>query len=193
MRFSQIRKMDISNGSGIGVSLFTQGCPYRCHGCHNSAIWSYDGGKEFTGEDLQKILKLIEPDWVSRFSILGGEPLIPENLFELDWLISSIREKKPTIKIWLWTGTLYEDLIRFERDELAHITDDKFVNLGWSKEEELYNMESILNGIDYLVDGRYVEEQRDITLKFRGSRNQRIIDMKKSMKKLKPILAEEFL
>lgn len=156
MRFAQIRKMDISNGSGIGVSLFVQGCLWRlihCPGCHNSNIWDFNGGEEYTQKTEQQILELIKPDYNTRMSVLGGEPLIPQNYAPLAHLIKEVKAAKDSIKIWLYTGYIYENLKKVE-DE---------------------NLQCILSNIDYLVDGPYIESQRDITLAFRGSRNQRIL------------------
>lgn len=152
MRYAQIRKMDISNGAGIGVSLFTQGCTIRCKGCHNSELWNPEEGKEFTDNEIDVILNLIRPNHITRFSILGGEPMLKQNGFMLAKLINKIRQEKPQIQIWLYTGYNLHNL-------LLHA--DNY-------------QEYILDNIDYLVDGPYDESCRDITLAFRGSRNQKI-------------------
>lgn len=155
MRIASVRKMDISNGIGIGVSLFTQGCRLRCKGCHNHSIWSFDGGEEYTQEIEDAIIKLLKPDYITRFSVLGGEPFEQENVDKLLDLLRRVKEEFPDKNIWLYTGYLFE-------------------TTPWYCEE-------MFNYIDVLVDGPYIESQRDVTLPFRGSGNQRLIDMKKTL------------
>lgn len=154
MRYAQIRKIDISNGEGIGVSLFIQGCSQHCKGCFNSETWDFQGGKIYYPETTEKIIELLNKPYITRFSILGGEPLEYKNLFELSCLINKIKSTYPHIKIWMWTGFLLEDL----------------------EEKSLTNsyLDYILNNIDVLVDGPFIQEEKDISLKWRGSRNQRI-------------------
>lgn len=156
MRYSNIIKNDIVNGQDICVSFWCQGCPIHCENCHNSAIWDFNGGKEFTPATITKIIQAISANGIERnFSILGGEPLCDENLFLTTLVIQEVRKVYPNIKIFLWTGYYYEDLLKRENPHLKYIFDN----------------------IDYLIDGPYVQAQRDITLKLRGSRNQRIISM----------------
>lgn len=154
MRYAQIRKMDISNGEGIGVSLFIQGCSQHCKGCFNPETWDFQGGKIYHPETTEKIMELLNKPYIIRFSILGGEPLEYKNLFELSCLINKIKSTYPHIKIWMWTGFLLEDL----------------------EEKSLTNpyLDYVLSNIDVLVDGPFIQEEKDITLKWRGSRNQRI-------------------
>lgn len=179
MRYAQIRSMDVSSGSGIGVSLFSQGCPYYCQGCHNMSTWSANGGREFTDKEQEKVLSLLRPEWVSRLSILGGEPLLPQNVRQLSNLIAAAQNKKPSLKVWLWTGTTLEDLIRlcFKQEP----NDSALSSLGWT-DDNLNDLYDILSSIDYLIDGRFVQEKRDITLPWRGSTNQRVIDVQESKK-----------
>ena len=154
MRYSGIVNEDIENGPGFGVSLFTQGCPHRCKGCFNPETWSYDGGKEFTEKERNKILKMVHKPYITRFSLLGGEPFIPENIPTLISLIKEIKDKNPQIKIWAWTGyTLVELLMRYDETTI------------------------LLHLIDVLVDGPFIEEKKDLTLPYCGSTNQRVIDM----------------
>ena len=153
MRYSQIRRLDISNGEGVGVALFTQGCHFHCKNCFNESTWDFNGGKEFTKEVEYYSYRLVDRPHIDRETILGGEPLADENLETIDRLVANINKK-----IWVYTGNTFETLI----------SSDKYKN--------------ILNNIDVLVDGRYVDELRDLNLKFRGSSNQRIIDVKKSLK-----------
>ena len=156
MRYAQIRKMDISNGEGIGVSIFLQGCHLHCPNCFNKELWDFNGGNKITKDTLNKIVELCNYERIKRFSILGGEPLSEENLEELIIFISEIKQNCPNISIWLYTGYVYETLIPTQK--------------------------AIANLVDVLVDGPYIDKERDITLKWRGSRNQRIIDMKRTLK-----------
>ena len=155
MRYNKIRKMDISNGPGIRVSIFMQGCTFNCKNCFNQETHDFKGGEEFTQETIDKVLKLCESEHISGLSILGGEPMHPINIEGTTKLAKAFKEKYPNKNLWIWTGFL------FDRD---------------LKDKE------VLNFIDVLVDGQYVDELHDFTLKWRGSSNQRVIDVKKSLK-----------
>lgn len=155
MRYSQIRKMDISNGVGIRVSLWTQGCDIRCKGCFNSDIWDYSGGKEWTKETENELLNLCSSPHIKGLSILGGEPLSQQNYKELIHLFKVFKEKYPDKDIWMWTGRTFENLT----------------------EEQM----EVVRYVDVLVDGPWIEELGDFKLRFRGSSNQRIIDVKSWM------------
>ena len=155
MRYASIRKLDISNGEGLGVTLFTQGCPFHCKNCFNPETHDFDGGKEYTIDTKNAIVSLINRAQIKRFSILGGEPLIERNKEDMIDLCSSIKEIRPDIKIWIYTGNIFEN-----------VKDDWY--------ELLYNY------VDVLVDGPYVDSKRDLRLKFRGSSNQRVIDVYKT-------------
>ena len=155
MRYASIRRLDISNGEGLGVTLFTQGCPFHCKNCFNPETHDFDGGKEYTIDTKNAIVSLINRTQIKRFSILGGEPLIERNKEDLISLCSSIKEIRPDIKIWVYTGNIFEN-----------VKDDWY--------ELLYNY------VDVLVDGPYVDSKRDLRLKFRGSSNQRVIDVHKT-------------
>ena len=157
MKYAGIIKNDIAAGKGVNVTFFTQGCPFRCSGCHNPETWDFNGGKEFTPETLNELLESLNANDVQRnLSIMGGEPLASENLFLTALIINSVRQKYPDIQIYLWTGYGFDDLIKRSENRL----------------------EWILNNIDYLIDGPFIESERDITLAMRGSRNQKIINMK---------------
>ena len=160
MRYAQIRNMDISNGEHIGVSLFVQGCRFCCKGCFNKETWDFNGGKEWTQEVEDKFFDLINRPYIKRVSILGGEPLADGNKLVVLDLIKKIKDKYPNKSIWLYTGYTLEEI------------------------SSLNN----LRYIDVLVDGRYIEEQKDLTLKFRGSKNQRLIDIQKTLKENKIVL-----
>lgn len=155
MRYNIIRSMDISNGEGVGVSLFTQGCPYRCEGCFNEETWDYSGGEEWTKEIEEKFLNLLNKKHITRVSILGGEPM--EYPIEISYLIYRIKQIRPDIKIWIYSGDVYENLIKNP------------------------NKKEIISKCDVLVDGPFVISEKDITLKWRGSKNQRVIDVKKTI------------
>lgn len=167
MRYNLIRKMDISNGKGIGVSIFTQGCPIRCKGCFNKDTWDFNGGKLYTQETQDIILELIKPDYITKFATLGGETLLHQNIPDLLSLVKAIKEERPDIKIWCWTGQLYENLRRID---------------DWQLQE-------LINNFDYLIDGPFIQEKKDLTLLFRGSSNQRIIDIKETQQQGKLTLA----
>lgn len=159
MRYNQIDPCECTNGQNWGISLFTQGCYFRCKNCFNPETWDPKGGKKFTKEVKQQFLDLLKPKYISRCTILGGEPLIDENLFELSSLIHQIKMTRPDIKIWIYSGYTYEELVQR------------------AQEISIQYLNFILDNIDVLVDGVFIQEQKDITLPFCGSKNQRIIDM----------------
>lgn len=180
MKYAQIRKSDISNGEGIGVSLWTQGCPYHCAGCHNPDQWDRNGGKELTDQDIENMFIYINKPYISRFSILGGEPLLPENITTLLKIVLRIKEERPDIKVWVWTGTTLKDLLllcRFEDCE-----DKIFESQKWNG-QSIKELVELLNNIDYLIDGRFIQEQKDLSLKYRGSKNQKVYDMRQSIQR----------
>lgn len=181
MRIANIRSMDISNGTGIGASLFVQGCHFHCKKCFNPETWDFDGGKEYTEETQQTILKLIEPKYITRFSILGGEPLELANTVELSELINKIKQKRPDIKIWLYTGYTFEFLQKNISPSILH---ENEYALHWCC------IENILNNIDILVDGQFQEGKKDLTYPFAGSTNQRVINMQESRKQNKIVLLD---
>lgn len=152
MRYAGLKENDIVDGEGICVSLWTQGCPHRCPGCHNPETWDYQGGTEIDmGELTTKVIQAIEKNGVKRnLSILGGEPLCPHNIDFVISLVNIVRTLFPDIKIFIWTGYRLEDL------------------------QEKYQ-QSLFDKIDVLIDGPFVLAERDITLKLRGSKNQRVL------------------
>lgn len=170
MRYAQIRSMDVSNGEGIGVSLFTQGCPYHCKGCFNPETWNFEEGKLFTKKQKERILELIQNQYVSRFSVLGGEPLTPQNIVELFLLVQQIKEKKPDLKIWCWTGATIQDILEYPNG-----TNEKFESLPWTKDTYAVLIKFLAEQVDFLVQGPFIEEEKDLALRFCGSRNQKIL------------------
>ena len=163
MRYNLIRKMDISNGPGVRVSVFMQGCSFHCKNCFNSETWDFEGGKEFNDETIEKILNLCGQNYVEGLSILGGEPMHPTNIEGTTKLAKAFKEKYTNKSIWVWSGFLYD------RD---------------LKDKE------VLKYIDVLVDGQYVDELHDPTLKWRGSSNQRVIDVNKTLQNKDIVLYE---
>ena len=157
MRYNLIRKMDISNGPGVRVSIFMQGCSFHCKNCFNQETWDFEGGQEFTEDTINKVLELSDKKEVKGLSILGGEPMHPTNIEGTTKLAKAFKEKYPEKNIWAWSGFKYEDI----------------------KDNDVFNY------IDVLVDGQYKDELHDPTLKWRGSSNQRVIDIKESKKQNK--------
>lgn len=157
MRYAAIKENDIANGPGVNVSFWVQGCKNHCTDCQNPETWSFTGGKEFTKDTLNNLFKALKANGINRdLSILGGEPLCPENIPITKYIIQQVKEKYPETKIYLWSGYYYDELV---------------------KNKEI--KEEIFPYLDILVDGPYINSQRDITLKWRGSRNQNIIYLKK--------------
>ena len=163
MRYNKVRKMDISNGPGVRVSIFMQGCAFNCYNCFNPETHDFNGGKEFTDEVIEKILDLAKYDYIEGLSILGGEPMHPKNIEGTTKLAKRFKAVYPNKTIWVWSGFL------MDRDLM-----DK----------------EVLNYIDVLVDGQYKDELHSFLLKYCGSSNQRVIDVKASLKKGKIVLYE---
>ena len=162
MRYNKIRKMDISNGPGVRVSIFMQGCTFNCEGCFNPETHDFKGGKEFTEETINKVLELASRDYIVGLSILGGEPMHPKNIDGTTKLAKMFKQKYPNKNIWMWTGFLFDDL----------------------KDKEIFKY------IDVLVDGKFELKLANPTLKWKGSTNQRVIDVKKSLDEKEVILYE---
>lgn len=163
MNYAQIREMDISNGRGIGVSIFIQGCSFHCKGCFNPETWDFTGGKPFTNKELSFILNELNNSYISRFSILGGEPLDELNILDVAELIWEVHQEHPEKEIWLWTGFEWEKLLQL------------YPNVP--------SLEFILHNVDYIITGPFIQEEKDLTLKWRGSRNQRIIKCAESVRR----------
>ena len=157
MRYSKIKDNDVANGMGITMSVWTQGCPHRCKGCFNEETWDFQGGEEFTEENLQYVLENIDKSQVKRnLAILGGEPLCPQNVEGVLELCKEFKTMYPNKKIYIWSGYVFEEFNKVQRE--------------------------ILNYVDILVDGPFQLENRNLSLTLRGSSNQRVIDVKKTLK-----------
>ena len=164
MRYNKIRKMDISNGPGVRVSIFMQGCCFNCKNCFNPETHDFNGGKEFTQQTIDRVLELADKDFIEGLSILGGEPMHPKNIVASTQLAKAFKKRYPDKSVWVWSGFL------FDRD---------------LKDKE------ILKYIDVLVDGQFEEDKYSPMLKWKGSSNQRVIDVQKSLKENKIVLYED--
>lgn len=183
MRFASMRNLDISNGEGVGVSLFVQGCDRHCFNCFNHDTWDFNGGKEWTEETKNKFMELIDRPYIKRVSFLGGECLADQNLDEVLKLVKQIRISFPEKTIWLYTGFCWNDIMCSFAGLQADCVDlDKKDIEAWEKRKK------IISNVDVLVDGEYIDEQKDLTLKWRGSKNQNCIDVKQSLAQNKMVL-----
>ena len=180
MRYASIRSLDISNGEGVGVSLFVQGCDKHCFNCFNSETWDFNGGKEWTEEIKNKFLGLIDRPYIKRVSFLGGECLADQNLDGVLDLIKEIRISFPEKTIWLYTG------YKFEQIKDAFEESKKWLQASWK--HSAITRWKIISNVNVLVDGEYIDEQKDLALKWRGSKNQRVIDVQQSLAQNKMIL-----
>ena len=187
MRYASIRSLDISNGEGVGVSLFVQGCPFHCKNCFNSDTWDFNGGKEWTEETKNKFMKLIDRPYIKRVSFLGGECLAEQNLDDILSLVQEIRISYPNKTIWLYTGFTWDSIMNYKSTN-KFTEKDVLFNFHIKKDLEMIQRKNIIKLCDVLVDGEYIEKQRDLSLKFRGSKNQRVIDVKQSLAQNKIIL-----
>ena len=163
MRYNKIRKMDIADGPGVRVSIFLQGCTFNCKNCFNPETHDFNGGEEFTDETIQEVLDLCDKEFITGLSILGGEPMHPLNIKGTIKLAKAFKERYPEKTIWSWSGFLIDNIVDKE----------------------------ILNYLDVLVDGQYVDELHNPTLKWCGSENQRVIDVKKTLKKGEVVLYKD--
>ncbi len=164
MNYGEIKNFDIANGEGVRVSLFVSGCTHHCKNCFNKETWSFDYGEPFTGEVEDKIIAELAPSYINGLSLLGGEPFEPQNQQGLIPLLRRVKTELPDKNIWCYTGYLFDKDLLGESRARCEYTDE------------------MLSYIDVLVDGEFVQELYSITLQFRGSSNQRIIDVKKSLK-----------
>ena len=172
MHYAEIKYFDVANGPGIRVSLFVSGCPHACPGCFNEIAWNYEYGEKYTEEVEEKILKAVSKAEIQGLSLLGGEPLYPANLHALLPLLRKVKERLPKKDIWCYSGYTYEELLSREGEE---------------KEE----LDELFSYLTVLVDGRFIEAEKDITLLFRGSKNQRLILVEETRRRGEVILYEQ--
>lgn len=162
MHYSTIKDCDIANGIGVRITLFVSGCTNHCKNCFQPQTWDFDFGEPFTEETEEKLLEMLKPDYINGLTLLGGEPMEPQNQRALVPFLKRVLEAYPNKNIWCFTGFTYEVLKTDGSHPRCEVTDE------------------MLSLIDVLVDGRYVDELKDLTLQFRGSSNQRLIDMVKT-------------
>ena len=173
MHYGAIKYCDIANGTGVRTSLFVSGCTHRCKGCFQSETWSFSYGDEFTDEVAADVLASLDSGYVSGLAVLGGEPMEPANQQVLAPFLQRVKAAYPQKTIWLYTGDTFEDLRNEDSPRHTTVTED------------------MLACLDVMVDGRFVEEKKDITLRFRGSSNQRIIDVPASLAAGKVVLWQD--
>ena len=161
MRYGAIKKRDIANGIGVRVVLFVSGCTHHCKGCFQPETWDFQYGQDYTAETENEIMEALRPDFIDGLTLLGGEPFEPQNQAELVKLLRRVRRELPQKTVWAFSGYTYEELTGESRAR-CQVTDE------------------MLSLVDVLVDGEFVEEKRNISLQFRGSENQRLIDVPKT-------------
>ncbi len=174
MNYATIKNCDIANGPGVRVSLFVSGCTHHCKGCFNQEAWDFHYGKPFTQETIDRILAMLAPGYIRGLTLLGGEPFEPENQGPIVELLRQVKAKFPEKSIWAFSGYL------FDRDILPGKLGDPAITREY------------LGYLDVLVDGPFVEAKKDLALRFRGSSNQRLIDVPKSLKENKIVLWEDW-
>lgn len=172
MHYADIKKVDVANGPGVRVSLFVSGCTHHCEECFNPETWDFDYGAPFGEAEIEKILTLLSPDHIRGLSLLGGEPFEPANQGPVLELVRQVREKLPQKTIWCYSGYLFEELAAGKVGDHSR---------------------ELLEGLDVLVDGPFVLAKKDLGLRFRGSNNQRIIDVPASLKAETAVLSEEYM
>lgn len=175
MHYGNIKSFSIENGIGVRVSLFVSGCRNHCKNCFSQQTWDFDYGEPFIEHTQQELIEELAPDHIAGLTILGGEPFEPENQKDLLPLIKAVREALPSKTIWMYTGFTYEELNGNTRGNCGELTQE------------------ILSNIDVLVDGRFIEEKKNLRIRFRGSENQRIINMKETLQKGEVVLAKELM
>ncbi len=169
MNYADIKRIDVANGEGVRVSVFVSGCNHHCKGCFNECAWDFNYGNKFTEKQEEEVLQDLDHDYISGLTLLGGEPLEPANQEGLLPLVKKAKEKFPDKKIWCYTG------FDFEKDVVGKM----------AKQSD--TTKELLKYIDVVVDGKFEEDKKDLKLKFRGSSNQRILDVQESLKENKPV------
>lgn len=174
MNYAEIKNCDIANGPGVRVSLFVSGCTHRCKGCFNQIAWDFDYGTPFTEQTVDDILQMLRPDYIAGLTLLGGEPFEPDNQKGLLNLVQQVKQQYPNKTIWAFSGYL------FDRDILPGRLGDPNVT------------RALIRCVDVLVDGPFIEAQKDLMLRFRGSRNQRLIDVPASLEQGEVVLWKDW-
>ena len=169
MNFADIKRVDVANGPGVRVSLFVSGCTHHCEGCFNPETWNFDFGASFGQEQIDQILELLAPDYIQGLSLLGGEPFEPQNQAAVLELVRQMKERFPEKDLWCYSGYLFERL-----------RDGKVGDLSCQ----------LLEQLNVLVDGPFILAQKDLSLRFRGSRNQRVIDVPRSLEQGQVVIWE---
>lgn len=169
MNYADIKRIDVANGEGVRVSVFVSGCNHHCKGCFNECAWDFNYGNKFTEKQEEEVINDLNHDYISGLTLLGGEPLEPVNQAGLLPLVKKVKEKFPNKKIWCYTG------FDFEKDVVGKM----------AKQSE--TTKELLKYIDVMVDGKFDEDKKDLSLRFRGSSNQRILDVQESLKEHKPV------
>ena len=170
MNYCNIKKVDIADGPGVRVSLFVSGCRNHCKGCFQPETWDFNYGQEFTADTLNEIISAMNHDYISGLTILGGDPMEPENIGCVMNICREVKQRYPSKSIWLYTGYTFPKVL---------------------EKLDSYGITQLMNNIDVIVDGRFVEELKNLSLKFRGSSNQRIIDVHKTFESGEIVLWEE--
>ena len=160
MNYADIKSVDVANGPGVRVSLFVSGCPHHCKDCFNQETWDFNHGNSFGAAQMDELIHLLKRPYIKGFSLLGGEPFAPENQQAVLHIVQQVRAHIPDKEIWCWTGYLFEDLAAGKIGECSV---------------------KLLDEIDVLVDGPFIAAQKDLSLRFRGSSNQRIINVPSSL------------
>ena len=173
MNYATIKNCDIANGPGVRISLFVSGCTHHCKGCFNQVAWDFDYGQPFTNETIQTILDMMKPGYIKGLTLLGGEPFEPQNQGPIVELLRQVKKTYPDKSIWAFSGYLFEKIT-------SHTLGD------WAVTREF------LNSLDVLVDGPFVEEKKNLALRFRGSENQRLIDVPATLASGKIVLWEDW-
>lgn len=164
MNYAEIKKTDIANGTGVRVSLFVSGCTHHCKGCFNAETWDFHYGKEFTEQTEEELMQALKPGFITGLTVLGGEPFEPDNQRQLVPFLKRVRAAYPEKTIWCYSGYLLDEELLKESRARCEVTDE------------------MLSLLDVLVDGEFVLEKKDISLRFRGSANQRVIDVPKTLR-----------
>lgn len=169
MNYADIKRVDVANGEGVRVSVFVSGCNHHCKGCFNRCAWDFEYGNKFTDKQIDEVINYLDHDYISGLSLLGGEPLEKQNQEGLLPLVKKVKEKFPDKDIWCYTGFDFEDDVVEKMAAKSETTKE------------------LLKYIDVMVDGKFEEDKKDLSLRFRGSSNQRIIDVQKSLEEHKPV------